>query len=293
MQKITTNGLYDISMEEYHGDCCDGHSVSGTGLVKIEQKTLAHYWWDSYLNPERDPPDSPALSFGRAAHAMILGEPEFAKFFVISPYNDFRTKEAREWKANETRTVITTEQLRQIRTMAKSIVAHPLLRNAFQDGQPEQSLIWKDAETGIWLKSRPDWLPREIQFVPNYKTARTGKPADWAKAAFDFGYHMGAALTLEGLKQVRGWDKATYYFVVQEKEAPYVVTPILIRDTDVEWGALLYRRSLRRLANALEKNEWPGYSDAVVEVMMPQYKETQLLARHEAGEFQEEVKNVE
>lgn len=292
MEKIATPGLYDIPMEIYHGDCCEAHSVSGSGLFKIEQTSLAHYWWNSYLNPERDPPDSPALSFGRAAHAMILGEPEFAKSFVISPYPDFRTKEAREWKANETRTIITLDQLRQIRAMAKTIVAHPLLKNAFQDGAPEQSLIWKDAETGIWLKSRPDWLPHTLQFVPNYKTARTGKPADWARAAFDLGYHVGAALTLEGLKQIRGWDKATYYFVVQEKEAPYLVTPILMQDTAIEWGALLFRRSLRRLAEALSTNKWPGYSDAVVEVQMPAYKESQLLARHEAGEFQEDVKHV-
>lgn len=286
MDKISAPGKYDIPMDFYHSDCCAGHSVSGSGLVLIERKTLAHYWHASYLNPKREPIDSTALKFGRAAHAFILGEPEFNKEFVLSPYDDFRTKEARTWREQQSRTIVTAAQMDMIRAMGKTVLQTDLVKTAFTDGKAEQSLIWKDRETGLWLKSRPDWLPNTLRFVPNFKTTKNGNPRDWRMDAFKLGYHQGAALCLEGLKEVIGWGDATYYFVVQEKEPPYVVTPILMRDTDIEWGGLLNRSALRRLARAIDAGKWPGYSDEVVEVDMPGHIESGLQSRHEAGEFQ-------
>lgn len=293
MSKISAAGLYDIDMDTYHGDCCDGPSVSGSGLVKIESKSPRHFWWHSYLNPRRPPIDTDALKFGRAAHAIILGEPEFAKHFIVSPYDDFRTKEARAWREKQIRTVVTKPQMEMIHAMAATILQEPDIKNAFIDGKPEQSLIWKDAETGIWLKSRPDWLPNAINFVPNYKTTKNAKPSEWRTDAFKkYRYHMGAALCIEGLKQVLGWSDPSYYFVVQEKEAPWVALPIIMRDTDIEWGALLNRASLRKLSDCLMSGKWPAYAEGAVEISMPEWEEKLLLDRHGKGEFEPKHEGV-
>ena len=46
--------------------------------------------------------DSPAMRIGRLCHAVaLLPEEEWSKMFVVAPYDDFRTKEAREWKATQ------------------------------------------------------------------------------------------------------------------------------------------------------------------------------------------------
>jgi hypothetical protein len=285
--KIKEDGLYDIPMETYHSDCCEGPSISGSGLVKIEKTSLAHYWWNSYHNPKREPMDTTALSFGRAAHAWILGEPEFNKYFIISPYDEFRTKEARAWRDEQTRTIVKAAQFEAIKAMHKTVFNTPLIKNAFTNGRPEMSLIWKDKETGIWLKARPDWLPDNIQFIPNFKTTRSARPQDFQRQAFDLGYHQGAALTIEGLRQIFKWEAPSYYFVAQEKEPPYVAGLFIMRDTDIEWGMLQNRRALRRLADALDKGEWPGYSNGAVEISMPQWTEKLLMDQHEKGDFQD------
>lgn len=287
MEKIKAAGCYDIPIEWYHNDCCDGPSVSASGLVTIEQRSPAHYRNDSYHNPQREDIDTTALSFGRAAHAWVLGEPEFNKYFIVSPYDNFRTKEAQRWRDEQTRTVVRVEQLDAIKAMAETVLKTPLIQNAFQDGKPEQSLIWQDKETGIWLKSRPDWLPNKLQYVPNYKTARSSRPDDFCRAAYDLGYHQGAALCIDGLREVLGWKNPSYYFVAQEKEAPYVATLIVMRDTDVEWGRLQNRRALRTLARCLDADTWPGYASGAVEIEMPAWAEKKLLDRHERGEFQD------
>lgn len=285
MTKISAAGVYDFPIDEYHGDCCIGPSVSGSGLVTLEQLSPAHYWQGSYHNPRREPFDTTALAFGRACHAWILGEPEFQKYFVVSPYDKFTTKEARAWRDDQIRTIVKAEQLDAIRAMGETILKTPLVQNAFKDGKPEQSLIWQDKETGIWLKTRPDWLPNNIPFVPNYKTARSARPADFARHAFDLGYHQGAALCLDGLREVLGWANASYYFVAQEKEPPYVASIVVMNEHDIEWGRLLNRKALRTLARCLDKGEWPGYATGAVEIQMPAWAEKQLLDRHEKGEF--------
>lgn len=285
MDKISTPGVYDIDMDTYHGDCAIGPSVSGSGLVKIENTSPAHFWHASYFNPNREDRDTGALRFGRAAHAWILGQPEFEKEFVVSPYDEFRSKEAKAWREKQTRDIVKPSQLDAIKSMSESILRTPLIQNAFKDGKAEQSIIWKDKETGIWLKTRPDWLPNTLQFVPNYKTCRSSRPSDFTRAAFELGYHQGAALCLDGLREVLGWD-ANYYFVAQEKLAPYVATLIVMKDTAIEWGRLQNRSALRKLAECINNDTWPGYASGAVEIDIPAWTEKGLLDRHEAGEFQ-------
>lgn len=286
--KISANSIVDIPMEFYHGDCAVGPSVSGSGLVTIEQKSLAHYWWDSYHNPNQEPRDTTALAFGRACHAWTLGEPEWNKYFILSPYEEFRTKEAKAWREAQSRTIVKAEQFEAIKVMTEQLRRHPLLKNAFTDGRPEMSLIWKDRETGIWLKSRPDWLPNNSQFVPNFKTTKSAHPKAFASQAFALGYHQGAALCLDGLREVLGWKSPSYYFVAQEKDPPYVAMPFVMREHDYELGRMLNRSALRKLARALDADHWPAYAEGAVEISMPSWTEKQILDRNERGEFTDE-----
>ena len=56
-------------------------------------------------------PSSKAIDLGELAHMFVLGGD--ADEFVVTPYSDFRTKEAREWKAEQLdagKTIVTTAQ---------------------------------------------------------------------------------------------------------------------------------------------------------------------------------------
>lgn len=292
MTKISANGHYTLTFDEYFSDICVGHSVSSTGLKLIESKSLAHYWFHSTLNPNRPIVDTSAMRFGRACHAWTLGEPCFNTAYVISPYENFRTKEARTWREQQDRTVITAEEFDRIKAMTAAIRSHQLLRNAFTDGEAEQSLVWVDKETGLWCKSRPDWLPNKLHFVPDLKSTISAKPETFTRQAFALGYHQSAALCLDGLREVLGWKDATYYFVAQEKEPPYVAIPFLMRQHDIELGRMLNRSALRKLARALDADRWPAYAEGAVEICMPAWSEKQILDRNETGEFNELQKDA-
>ncbi|TXH35260.1 MAG: hypothetical protein E6Q98_15830 [Rhodospirillaceae bacterium] len=298
--KISKPGFYDLPMDEYHGQCCIGPSVSGSGLVMIEQKSLAHFWQQSSLNPNATPKkDTPALRIGQAAHTIILeGEEKFRKTVVVKPEgHDGRTKEGKAWLAEHAglaeagTPIISHDDWLMLKAMAASIAAHPLARQAFADGSPEKTCIWQDSQTGIYLKTRPDWFPSGSRFFPNYKTTRNARPDKFERDAFDLGYHQGAALCIDILTAL-GIDNPIYFFVAQEKEPPYVTTVATMKDAALDWGRLQNRHALDRLHAALDAGEWPGYSEGVVEIDMPAYIERRLDQRHESGQFTNTVVGV-
>jgi hypothetical protein len=271
MTAIHKPGVYDLPIDAYHGQPCDGPSISASGLKTILLQSPAHYWAESSLNPKAERSDTRALRIGKAAHAWVLGEPEFAKYFVVSPFDEFRTKEAKEWSDSQSRVVLKSAELDTIRAMAEALRAQPSVAGAFQGrGQMERSLIWRDAETGIWMKARPDWLPDDPAhyFAQEYKTAVSAEPGKAGRQAFDLGYDIQAALLLDGIRAVMGIEPLGVAHVVQEKEPPYAATLLMFDRDQIEFGRRRYRLALERFAERLADHQaglpeavaWPGYA---------------------------------
>ena len=284
---ITQNGCYTLTMDEYHGQPTDGPSVSASGLNIILNQCPAIFFETWSGNPNRVPEKtSAALDIGRAAHALVLGEPEFAKHFVISPYDDFRTKEARAWRDSETRTVLKADIFENIQTMADAQRRAPQVARAFVDGKPEQSLIWRDAETGVWVKSRPDWLPDDPASRPviDYKTCRSLHPRKIGADVFEYGYHVQGAIIIEGIRVVMGVEPHSLAHVVQEKSVPYLAELRMFSDEQLAFGHREYRRALRIFATCYEawqagkppRVAWPGYSVAPEYFVTPSWIAKQI-----------------
>lgn len=289
-EKISQAGVYDLPMDAYHGDLCVGPSISGSGLIKLEQTCPAKFWVGSYLNPERVEKKTAAMDFGAAMHKLLLeGDAAFRQAYAVTPEgHSGRTKEGKAWVAEREALglgVIDHDDWQAMSAMVAEVRKHPLANKALSDGQPERSIIWQDEQTGIWLKARPDWLPARLHFVPNFKTAASVKPDDWARQAFTLGYHQSTALVLDGLAQVLGWDDAIAYFLVQEKELPYLVQPMALTEEAIGWARMLNRKAINTFAACIKANHWPGYADDVIDIGMPTWVERGLQKRSEKSEF--------
>lgn len=286
--KISQTDLYpDLPAEVYHGDCCDGPSISSSGLRTIENECPAKYWLHSPFNPGRLQKEvSSALDFGRAAHHWCLGEADFAKHYVVSPYDDFRKKEAAAWRDQQELTILKAADLEAIGAMASVIQAHPLAARAFE-ARVECSFIAKH-DWGVWLKARPDLWENDEEggFLYDYKTAASAKPSDFARDVFNFGYHMQAALALDVVEMVTGERPQAFCIIVQEKKPPYLVELYTMTANALHWGKAQYRRALYTFTQCLETSIWPGYTNGkVTELDLPYWADTQLSMREEFGEF--------
>lgn len=294
MLKIGKPGVYpNLPMSQYHGDTCVGPSISSSGLRTIFTKSPAHYFDTSYLNPDRtEEDDKEAFILGRAAHHLLLGEDDFSTLFVVRPDE---APDGRAWNGNNNsckawlaeqaaagRTVLTPGQIDAIRGMARSLAKHPLIQNGILNGKIEQSLIWKDKETGVWLKARPDAIPNDSGDVADLKTT--------AKMAYDFDndasklrYDIQAALVKWGLKETMGLDMQSFSFVPVLKSRPHCCDVLTLQSDDIAEAEKDLRTAIRVFANCLETGNWfgPGgtQSDARFFVFTPYQRERAVYRR--------------
>ena len=267
-------GIHDIDIDVYHSQkVCDGVSVSSSGLRTIKNECPARFYAYSDLNKEpAEQKFKAAFGFGRAAHALMLGEPEFNAKFIVSPYETYQTNNARAWRDAQTKQIVKVADMVIIQEMCQALKKSTQASRAFKVGQPEKSIIWQHKETGIWLKARPDWMPDDLskEFIIEYKTAATLKPRVLSADVFKYGYHMQAAMFLDGLAAV-GRDKVLgVAHVVQEKEPPYLADLRMFSPEQIELGRREYLHALFVFANCLKTGKWPGWTSE------PQFFDTPL-----------------
>jgi hypothetical protein len=274
---IGQGGCYSgVGLDEYHGDLCTGPSVSSSGLRLLYHKSAAHFFHRSYLNPDRAVDDETKIDrewkvLGNAAHFLLCGGVgTFREAFAIRPdvapdgtgraWNG-NNKACKRWIATAHRNnkiVVTLAQLEAIKSMSLSLAKHPIAGGGVLDGLIERSLVWRDPETGIWLKARPDvLLPSSVE-ICDLKTTRSVLLPDLMRSTTELGYHMQGALAVDGVKTVFGLDAANFILCWLEKSAPHCVRVTTIDQDDIERGRKMNRVALRRFADCLDQDYWPG-----------------------------------
>jgi hypothetical protein len=263
--KISAPGVYALSMDRYHSDCCEGPSISSSGLRTIWAQSPAHYFCASPYNP--NPPEQeerPHFSLGRAAHHLLfLGRKGFDDEFVTRPeqWRDWRTKDAQLWREAmlaEGKTIITDTELEHITGMARSLAEHPLVKAGILDGFVERSLIWRDAETGVWLKSRPDCIPSSGMDVADLKTTTSVATDDLRRTLAAYGYHAQGALVGMAFREVLQREMQTFSLVFVEKGPPYCVRVVTVKPDDLERGEKQIRAAASQFASCCASGHWPG-----------------------------------
>ena len=261
---ISEPGLYShISMEAYHSQLTVGPSISSSGLRTMWDRSPAHYFVGSYLNPARVVEDNPAFAFGRAAHKLLIeGRKDFELEYAVRPeeWKDWRSKAAQEWRDEQVKaglTVLTQDDLFNIAGMAKSLAAHPMVRTGILDGLIERSCVWQDERTGIWLKARPDAMPAPTDLA-DLKTTASVSDDDLQRSITNFGYNVQAAVAMAGVEAVTGVRPESFTLVFAEKAAPWSVRVVTLMAEDIDRGASIMRWATWEFAKAVRTGIWLG-----------------------------------
>lgn len=266
---ITEPGAYqNVPMDRYHGQPCDGPSISSSGLRTIFNKSLAHYWDLSPLNPDRaEFQDTEATILGRAAHHLLLGEADFGNHFIIRPEEapdgrpwNGNNKSCRQWMAERALdglTVLKPEHVEYIRGMSKSLAAEPPIQGGILNGIVELSLFWKDPETGIWLKARPDAVPNDAD-AADLKCVSDISDDGIQRGLGDRGYHQQAALVSEAMEMVFGRMLENFFLVYVEQKRPHCVRIDTVDPVEIAAGREENHAALRLFKRALDTGYWPG-----------------------------------
>lgn len=281
MPLITAPGAYpDIPAEDYHGnaDLLPGPSLSSTGAKTILNQSPLHFWHASPMNPDRPAEDdAPHFSIGKAAHDRILLRDRWPEFYHVLP-EGFSRAATKKWAnaigeaeaaAEAGKVILRSQDADIVEAVVDAVDRNPLARTALSNGVTEETLVWQDPLTGVWLRARPDFRPNsiaqclDVRVVADLKfvAPTNATPSGFARAMAQFGYHQSAAFYSDGIKAVFGVYPTHWLHVVVEKEAPFSVSLYQLPGEDIERGRVLNRRAIDLFARCLERNEWPGYAD--------------------------------
>lgn len=270
---ITEPGIYDMPMGWYHANCCDGPSISSSGLRTIVLKTPLHYWDDSPLNPNRyvddkkgEDAETAALRIGRAAHTLLLEPHLFKALYCTRPerFTSWQTKESKKWRTEqqlEGLTVLDPHEFQRVVSVASALRRHPLYERGLIDGDIERALIWKDAKSGVWLKSRPDVIPRGSNIFADLKVVHDASARSVQKKVFDFGYDMQMALAGVGMWELLRRRIEEYVLVAIESDRPHGVRIAPISHGEINRALSLLRHGLNLFVECMEEGYWPSYDD--------------------------------
>lgn len=279
---ITADGAYSsVPMGKYHGPgLCDGPSISSSGLRTIFCQSPMSYWIEAAINPNRvEPADKEAFVLGRATHHLLLGEADFGKHFVVQPdeiggkpWQPNRT-ECRLWKGEQQAaglTVLKPAQIEQIRGMAGLLPwqtglhdsglknTQIVMESGLLSGAIEQSIVFRDKETGYWLKSRPDAIPAADGIFSDLKTTTSVDRRAIAKTIAERRYDMQAALIGRASREVLGVEMTAFLLVFVEKTPPYGVQVVELKPADIDEAEKDLRTAMRMFARCLDTKRWPG-----------------------------------
>lgn len=297
-EEISTPGAYrGVPIQNYHGaEICAGASISGSGLKilvggkgqRTKGQTPRHFWERSNLNPNRrEREDTDALRLGRAFHDALLQPAVYAGDYHFLPEGFSRAakvKMAAEIAEADAaiaagKSPVSMDEHALIEAMVESFMADDLVTSAFGKGEAEVTLAWQDAETGVWLRARPDWIREDRRVGMNVKTDADASFAGFSKSIAKFGYAQGAALELDGYAAVFGEAPTRYLHPVVEKPAKgayalgdYIATALWeLPAEDIERGRWLNRQAIRTFADCLASGKWPSYTPELEECGLPSY----------------------
>lgn len=213
--------------------------------------------------------DTPALLLGRAFHAYILEPHIFEATYVVAPECDRRTKAGKEIYSgftaeNTDKTIITADDYQTIQDMREAVYKQPTAKYLLeQGGFSESTVIWKDEETGLYCKCRPDRIPATTEeTLIDIKTARSVEAPVFLKDVVYRGYARGAALYQEGISLATGKIYNIYTFIAIEKEPPFRTEVYTLMPELLGYGYDEFHMLLRAVKKCRDSGEFPNYKHA-------------------------------
>lgn len=168
-------------------------------------------------------------------------------------------------------TILAPALWEKIHRMRDSAMAHPAVRELLEmPGERELSYVWDDPETGLRCKARSDIYGRPERLITDLKTTADASEREFPRSIFNFGYHQQGAHYIDGAEEVE--MPAEHFIIVAiEDAAPYEVVPYRLREDAIEKGREKLRELRRIYKQCMESGEWPGYSDIIVDVSLPDW----------------------
>lgn len=217
-----------------------------------------------------------AMKAGSLLDCLMLTPDEIGSRYVTSPFDSFRTNEAKAWRAEQELAgveVVTKDSMDDAEAQSLAIHTHPHAYNLVSNAKT-QVAFRHDTKFGFSSKGLIDILPKDSDVIVDLKTCEPralGSHRALQRHIFDWGYHIQAGCYCEGYSQASGEERIRFKFIFVSSKPPFRVAVIELPLTAILYGADLYRAGVKKFAECIEADEWPSIWDDEVELDLPEY----------------------
>lgn len=249
-------------------------------LKSIDQSQLKQFlknpadWAYHRLNDDHKPTD--AMKFGTAFHAYLLGTSDVVS---LPEGESFRSKDNQKWRDEQLEAgniIVSYNDMQLLKRMKEGIEQtslmpeYPDYMEIIEQGTKEQCIEWKDRQTGLMLKAKPDLIPVGTDYLVDLKTAQKADAESFAKEVINYGYHIQTVFYRAAVAACKpdAFDRgskapSTMQFWVFEKTDVCDWQPFSISDDNpiTNLAATSIRQALLGIALMVKKAKEEGYAE--------------------------------
>lgn len=208
------------------------------------------------------------MTLGSLVHCLLLTPDEFDVEFFIMPELNLRTNDGKAVRdkllqENVGKWPVTESLLERARLMVASAMNHKQARALVEPVRKELAFFWTCPFSHLNFRAKLDGA--SSQHFIEVKTTSDAGPDFFSKHAFDMNWDLSLAHYREGVRQVMGVEPPAYFIAI-ERDPPYTVQPYLVGQSMWETGHHKWLDAVTKLANGIQKKEWPAYFSAAGDV---------------------------
>lgn len=230
----------------------------------LSYSTLKAYLRSPLHGLTQEPPtETAAMRFGTAVDLGMKGQLDQ---IIVNPFEDGRSKGAKEFKLEHAgKLILTQSEMDRALNCIAALKVHPVVQQLSLSMLEADKPLFGSID-GVNIKGLPDWA-----FGPmliDLKT--TSSPIDEFHRTVDaFHYDLQAAIYAK-LTEQAGHGKPTFYWIVAESEKPFDICVYQASERIFEVGEAKLMRALRNV-KACNESRHLGISDVITTLTMPAY----------------------
>jgi len=214
-----------------------------------------------------------AMDLGTLIHSAIL-EPNIPleDIAAVSPFSDFRTKAAQEWKADqrEMGKMIATDEDVRAASGCEQVFSEDYAQRFAGGYKTEVAVFGVIGATEI--KGMIDLVPDNLDVLVDLKTtAKIGSLFDITRTIISRGYHWQAALYLDLWNAATGEKRTRFVICFIEVSEPHESAWVEISPELIELGRTGYMNALAKWQSCVAIDAWPRQHEGITTIVKPAY----------------------
>lgn len=271
---IEIPGIYkNLSNENYHAS----KGLSNSSMEYLLPPHCPKMFWYQNLSGKVQRKSTDAFDLGSAVHTLVFEPDEFAKrFYCIHEVPKRNTTIGKAAyigmeKAAAGRVILDKTDRETAAWMALNITSHSVWKSqkGNKSGCIEDSLAWIDSESGILLRSRPDFYTDDI--IIDLKTTKDSSPHAFQKAVSDYAYHRQGALAIDGLTKLTGRPYTDVVLFVVDKNPPHFVRCYVMTENAISQGRYEYKYAAAEYQRCISTGVWEAYPEIIEDLDIPSW----------------------